>query len=151
MNAIAITSRTPRKKHVLLLAKDASVRTSLAAVLQLADYHVVPAADHQEALNGLSNHRLDLALWDMNGGGVKDRDNLQSLTTAHPCLPIILLTSLSDFLADPLVHRVHGCFQKPISDWESFLTRVGELSSAPIPGSIPPASGDPSRLNNLNA
>ena len=85
----------------------------------------------------------------MNGGGVKDRDNLQSLLTANPRLPIILLTSLSDFLADPLARRVHGCFQKPIADWEKLLIRVAELSTAPIPGSIPPISGGPARPHNL--
>ena len=128
----------PRKRCVLLLAKDAPVRTSLASVLQSADYLVVSAADYREALDSLAGQSLDLAVVDINGGVAKDWRDLQALITANPCLPIILLTAT--YVTHPLVLRVQACFQKPLLDLPLFMGKVAELASTPPPGSTPPSS-----------
>jgi CheY-like chemotaxis protein len=119
------------KDHVLLLTKDASVRASLASLLQSLNYHVAPAADHQEAVNALSSGRVGRGVVDINGGAARDWENFRALTTAHPWLPIILLAATPDSLTHPLAGRAQACFQKPLLDVPSFLDKLSELSSPP--------------------
>ena len=133
MKSITITSEATPKEHVLLLTKDASVRAALASLLQMANYLVAPAADHQEAVNALSSRRVGRAVVDINGGAAKDWENFDALTTAHPWVPIILLAATPDSLTHPLAGRAQACFQKPLHDVALFLDKVSELSSSQNP------------------
>ena len=121
-------SEKSRKKHILLLDADPSIRDSLASALRSENYCVTSASDEQEGLKQLSGDLIDLALV-----GLEDRDQarwhaVQKLDAANPRLPIILLTAQPEGTQHPLASRAQAWFPKPLLDLSLLFKKVTELT-----------------------
>ena len=121
-------SEKSRKKHILLLDADPSIRDSLASALRSENYCVTSASDEQEGLKQLSGDLIDLALV-----GLEDRDQarwhaVQKLDAANPRLPIILLTAQPEGTHHPLASRAQAWFPKPLLDLSLLFEKVTELT-----------------------
>ena len=114
------------KAQVLLVDDDASVRTSLARVLETANLRVIQAANGVEALNEISRQRVDLVLLDLpekNGW-----DTLRTLASFHPVLPVVVMTARSLQLVQAAAIGVGAVMEKPL-DFPKLLRTVDELLS----------------------
>ena len=81
-------------QHILVVDDEAAIRDLLAEYFRALDYHVTTASNAGEALRladetALNLVILDLRLADGNGLAVLDK-----IRTAHPNLPVIMLTGM---------------------------------------------------------
>jgi len=82
--------------HILIIDDEASLRQTMARILQRAGYEVTTAADGNEGLNLISEHPFDLVFSDIR---MPDMSGLELLKTVHekfPDLPVILFTAQPD-------------------------------------------------------
>jgi len=84
------------KAHILIIDDEASLRQTMARILQRAGYEVTTASNGQEGLQLVSEHPFDLVYLDIR---MPDMSGLELLKTIHiklPDLPIILFTAQPD-------------------------------------------------------
>jgi len=82
--------------HILIIDDEASLRQTMARILQRAGYEVTTAANAKEGLALVSEQPFDLLYLDIR---MPDMSGLELLTTIHvkiPELPIILFTAQPD-------------------------------------------------------
>ena len=115
----------PLDAVVLVADDDALVRSVLSMALTSRGISVVESASVEETRAAARSHRLQLAVLDINMPGGTARDALDALQTAHPELPVLVL---SGELFPPADLTETGCefARKPI-DLDDFLERVGRL------------------------
>lgn len=77
---------------ILIVDDDRSTREGLTLALQ-PDYTVLTAADAEAALAQLTHHEVDLVLTDLRMPGRDGLSLLRDIITAHPALPVILLSA----------------------------------------------------------
>ena len=82
--------------HILIIDDEASLRQTLARILQRAGFEVTTAANGKEGLSLVSEHPFDLLYLDIR---MPDMSGLELLKTIHakfPELPVILFTAQPD-------------------------------------------------------
>ena len=82
--------------HILILDDEASLRQTMARILQRGGYEVTTAANGEEGLTLVSEHSFDLVYLDIR---MPDMNGLELLKTIHaklPDLPVILFTAQPD-------------------------------------------------------
>jgi len=82
--------------HILIIDDEASLRQTLARILQRAGFEVTTAANGKEGLSLVSQHSFDLVYLDIR---MPDMNGLELLKTIHakfPDLPVILFTAQPD-------------------------------------------------------
>ena len=82
--------------HILIIDDEASLRQTMARILQRAGYEVTTAATAQEGLTLVSEHPFDLLYLDIR---MPDMNGLELLKTIHakfPDLPVLLFTAQPD-------------------------------------------------------
>jgi DNA-binding response OmpR family regulator len=84
------------KGHILIVDDEASLRQTLARILQRAGYEVTTAASGKETLSMVASHSFDLIYLDIR---MPETNGLELLKTIHadfPELPVILFTAQPD-------------------------------------------------------
>ena len=111
-------NRWQMTKHtkVLLIDDDLMVRQALGQALAVENYHVVPAANRDEAMREITRHAIDIILVDLNPRGENGRETLQYLITLQPYLPVVAMTARPEqHEANPSAHGVDALLEKPLN------------------------------------
>ena len=82
--------------HILIIDDEASLRQTLARILQRAGYEVTTAANGQEGLDLVSEHPFDLVYLDIRMPDMNGLDLLKAIHAKLPDLPVILFTAQPD-------------------------------------------------------
>src|SRR5262245_7733916 len=82
-----------RPISILLIEDDPMVRQALGQALTVENYHVVPAANRQEALREFGNHFIDILLLDVNPWNENGWETVRRLTALRPHMPVIGMTA----------------------------------------------------------
>ena len=114
------------KKQILVIDDDASVREMLGRVLADEGYGVHAAAHGAEALEIAGTEPVDLVLLDLNLPRENGWDVFERLTTAHPLLPVIIVTARSNQLFPALAAGAGALLEKP-PDFPTLLQAMSRL------------------------
>ena len=82
--------------HILIIDDEASIRKTLARILQQAGFEVTTAESAEQGLSYLRTTQFDLILTDLRMPGMHGMDALKVIHTEHPTLPVILFTAQPD-------------------------------------------------------
>ena len=82
--------------HILIVDDEASLRQTLARILQREGYDVTSVAGGQEGLSILAQHPFDLVFLDIRMPDMNGLDVLKSIHDQFPELPVILFTAQPD-------------------------------------------------------
>jgi DNA-binding response OmpR family regulator len=82
--------------HILIVDDEASLRQTLARILQRAGFEVTTTATGGEALSLLSQHSFDLVYLDLRMPDMSGLDVLKAIQAKFPELPVILFTAQPD-------------------------------------------------------
>ena len=120
-----------RRRHVLVVEDDASIREMLADLLSDAGYGVIEASSGAEALRRLQEQQpdlivLDLMLPTMSGWEFLDRSR-QDLDRLN--LPVMIVSAIAGKSDYPSTLGVAAWFTKPL-DIPRFLSAVERLAGA---------------------
>lgn len=81
---------------ILIVDDEASLRQTLARILQRAGYEVTTTASGNEALTLLSQHSFDLVYLDIRMPDISGLEVLKMIHTKFPEMPVILFTAQPD-------------------------------------------------------
>lgn len=87
--------------RIALVDDEASVRVSMARLLRLADYEVLPYASGEEFLASVAEAHPDCALLDVHLPGMTGIQVQHALRSGHTPLPVVFITASED----PAVER----------------------------------------------
>ncbi len=82
--------------HILIVDDEASLRQTMARILQRAGYEVTTAAGGQEAVALVSEHSFDLVYSDIRMPDMSGLDFLKIVHEKFPDLPVVLFTAQPD-------------------------------------------------------
>ncbi|HEY5728733.1 MAG TPA: response regulator transcription factor [Anaerolineales bacterium] len=82
--------------HILIIDDEASLRQTMARILQRADYEVTTAANGEEGLTLVSEHPFDLVFSDIRMPDMSGLELLKIIHAKFPDLPVILFTAQPD-------------------------------------------------------
>lgn len=82
--------------HILIIDDEASLRQTLARILQRAGFEVTAAANGTEGLSLVSQHLFDMVYLDIRMPDVSGLELLKSIHAKYPDLPVILFTAQPD-------------------------------------------------------
>jgi DNA-binding response OmpR family regulator len=82
--------------HILIIDDEASLRQTLARILQRVGFEVTTTASGQEGITLLSQHAFDLVYLDLRMPDMNGLDVLQQIHAKYPDLPVILFTAQPD-------------------------------------------------------
>ena len=82
--------------HILIIDDEASLRQTMARILQRAGYEVTTAANGEEGLSLVSEHVFDLVYLDIRMPDMTGLDLLKTIHAKLPELPVILFTAQPD-------------------------------------------------------
>ena len=82
--------------HILIIDDEASLRQTMARILQRAGYEVTTAANGQEGLALVSEHLFDLLYLDIRMPDINGLELLKTIHAKFPELPVILFTAQPD-------------------------------------------------------
>ena len=82
--------------HVLIIDDEATLRQTLARVLQRAGFEVTTAASAEEGLAALAAAHVDLVYMDIRMPGMNGLEALKLIRSGHPGLPVVLFTAQPD-------------------------------------------------------
>jgi len=117
--------------HILIIDDEASLRQTMARILQRAGYEVTTAADGKEGLALIAEQSFDLVYSDIRMPDMNGLDLLKTVHAKFPDLPVILFTAqpdlnsaveavrsgATDYLLKPLkpqavIDRTHAILEK---------------------------------------
>jgi DNA-binding NtrC family response regulator len=78
--------------NVLIADDEKNIREGLGKALELDGYHVLMAADGDEAMRIIEENEVDLIISDLKMPVMSGEEVLKRVTTAYPAIPIIILT-----------------------------------------------------------
>ena len=87
---------TQTRATTLVVDDEQSIRIVLQRALEGVGYHVLTAASGQEALDWMSQSRVEVMLLDVKMPGLSGFDVLHKVHTEHPETAIIMVTGLAD-------------------------------------------------------
>jgi len=79
-------------KRVLIVDDEESIRSSLDRLLSYEKYKTFLAGDGKEALDTVSNERVDIVLLDIKMPGMDGLEVLAKLKEMNPELPVIIIS-----------------------------------------------------------
>jgi len=103
------------RRTILLVEDDHAVRAALEHVLKASHYHVVPAANHRQALDGLATQAIDLVLLDLNLGREGGWETFDQLHALRPLVPILVMSACPDQFRYDSAWAAAGLLEKPFS------------------------------------
>jgi len=93
MTTTNASSETARRPGILVVDDDAGIRENIADLLSTEDYHVVSAADAEEAMRVLESEKIDLMLTDFQMPGRNGVELIEAARKANHAIPAILMTA----------------------------------------------------------
>jgi two-component system, OmpR family, alkaline phosphatase synthesis response regulator PhoP len=111
--------------HILVIDDEASLRKTMARILQQAGFQVTTAEDAEQGLAFLKTSTFDLILTDLRMPGIHGLDALKLITANYPSLPVILFTAQPDVnsAVEALRHGATDYLLKPLKP-EVLIERV---------------------------
>ena len=103
-----------RRKRILLVDDDPTVRDSLNDVLVAEGYVVIPAENGQQALDLAGESAVDLVLLDLNMPVKNGWDTFERLTAEHSLIPIIIVTARPNQLFTAVSAGAGALLEKPM-------------------------------------
>ena len=103
-----------QRTNVLLVDDDQSVRQSLERALKLENFHVLAAANRQEAVRSFGDNRVDVVLLDLDLGRENGLETFRDLKEMEPLLPVIIMTAHSDQAGILAAHDIQTVLEKPL-------------------------------------
>lgn len=102
--------------HILVIDDEASLRQTLARILQRAGFEVTTASSGSEALSLIQDHAFDLVYLDIRMPDVSGLDVLKTIHAKIPELPVILFTAQPDLQSavEALRHGATDYLLKPL-------------------------------------
>jgi len=82
--------------HILIIDDEASLRQTMARILQRAGYEVTTASNGKEGLALVSEHPFDLIYLDIRMPDISGLELLKTIHAKFPDLPILLFTAQPD-------------------------------------------------------
>lgn len=140
-------SPPPHEKATILLADDdTAVRRILYRLLTDEGYHVLTAANGDEAVELVLMARIDLLLLDLNMPVKDGWTAFEQISTNFPSLPIILITARPNQLFPAITAGAGALLEKPLDFTQLFLT-IHNLLEEPIAVRLARAIGQPAPFN----
>jgi CheY-like chemotaxis protein len=122
----------PVRKRILIADDDASVRESLARVLEGENHEVVLAGSGREAVSQFVHAAPDLVLLDLN---MPDTDGWQAfelMEKRRPFVPVIVITARPHQYEHAARLGIDAFMEKPL-DFPLLLQTIARLLSEPEP------------------
>ena len=104
-----------RRKNILLVDDDIAVREALVNVLEAENFHVVHAANTNDAVREFLNNPIDVALLDLNLGKESGWDVFRRLMEIRPLLPTIVISAEPEKFSHPSALAVDALIEKPLN------------------------------------
>lgn len=82
--------------HILIIDDEATLRKTLARILQQAGFEVTTAENAEQGLSFLKTTNFDLIFTDLRMPGIQGLDALRLIHKNYPALPVILFTAQPD-------------------------------------------------------
>jgi CheY-like chemotaxis protein len=102
----------PRRKRILLVDDQKSVRETISLVLRLDDHTVIEAEDGPAALGLFMHDHFDLVITDFEMPIMKGNELAARIKQHSPAQPILMITAYAERLADS-DNPVDGILDKP--------------------------------------
>jgi DNA-binding response OmpR family regulator len=125
------TTAGDKKKTILLMDDDPSVREMVGRVLVGEGYLVLSAASGAEALRLAAAVHIDLALLDLNMPGQSGWDTFERLTSEDPLLAVIVITARPQQLFTAVNAGVGALLEKPLNFTKLLTTMRDLLAESP--------------------
>ena len=102
--------------HILIIDDEASLRKTMARILQQAGFEVTTADSAEKGLDYLRTTQFDMVLTDLRMPGMQGMDALKLIHTNYPSLPVVLFTAQPDInsAVEALRHGATDYLLKPI-------------------------------------
>lgn len=82
--------------HILIIDDEASLRKTLARILQQAGFEVTTAESAEQGLDYMKTNQFDMVLTDLRMPGMHGMDALKLIHINYPTLPVVLFTAQPD-------------------------------------------------------
>ena len=114
--------------HILIIDDEASLRKTMARILQQAGFEVTTAESAEQGLDYLRSTPFDMVLTDLRMPGMQGMDALKLIHTNYPNLPVVLFTAQPDVnsAVDALRHGATDYLLKPIKP-EAIIERARKI------------------------
>lgn len=102
--------------HILIIEDEASLRKTLARILQQAGFEVTTVESAEQGLDYLKTTKFDLVFTDLRLPGIIGLDALKYIHTINPSLPVVLFTAQPDInsAVEALRHGATDYLLKPL-------------------------------------
>src|SRR5512139_2534131 len=116
--------------HILIIDDEASLRQTLARILQRDGYQVTSVASGMEGISITAQHPFDLVFLDIRMPDMNGLDVLKTIHAEQPELPVILFTAQPDLhsAVEALRRGAIDYLMKPLKP-ESVLARTRAILS----------------------
>lgn len=124
---LSINNGKVKRKSILIVEDDLTLSQMLQGIIEdLADYHVVLAANGYQALNLVRNTTPDLFLFDYHLPGISGMDLYQVLHAdrAYAHIPVLFLSAAA---SDATFEQEHLAFIRKPFDIDVLLLKIEEL------------------------
>lgn len=111
--------------HILIIDDEASLRKTMARILQQAGFEVTTAESAEKGLDYLKTTPFDMVLTDLRMPGMHGMDALKLIHTEYPLIPVVLFTAQPDVnsAVEALRHGATDYLLKPIKP-EAIIERT---------------------------
>ena len=111
--------------HILIIDDEASLRKTLARILQQAGFEVTTAESAEQGLDYLRTTAFDMVLTDLRMPGMHGMEALKLIHINYPSLPVVLFTAQPDVnsAVEALRHGATDYLLKPIKP-EAIIERT---------------------------
>jgi len=139
------------KKRILVVDDDQSIRESLKKVLEELGYETALAPDGADVNLRVQAQKFDLVILDLNMPRRNGWAVLENLSTAHPMIPVLVITGLSNPASGTTFRCQTDVMLKPIDvpvllkKIEALLAETPEARLRRLSGT--PATGPARRIN----
>jgi DNA-binding response OmpR family regulator len=120
------TSGSLKRKRILIVDDDPSIRHMLGRVLVDEGYDAPAAANGREGLEIAAAQEVDLVLLDLKMPGMNGQDALKQLNVLHPELPVIMMTAFPGRQFEGGLNGISALLQKPL-DFPILLEAIKKL------------------------
>lgn len=118
------TTNEVRKRRILIVDDDPSIRHMLARVLLHEGYDPVAAASGEAGLKIAADSAVELVLLDLKMAGMSGEETLKELSAQRPGLPVVIITAYPRPRAE--MGQMSALLQKPL-DFQILLETITNL------------------------